>query len=337
MKSLAALTNMGFSPKQKEDLGRAFSEVSFYDDTTDEESAIQRAREAHVVIFDYLVLNLGKKFLESCRSLELIIIDATTTGNIPFDLLREHNVKLSNLADFATRDVAEIGVNMVMSLNNKIEMAQRIVEGVPYEQDGYVHIQPVYDISPGHPVTPFVIRHQLKKQTVGIVGLGSIGLEAAGMFAGLGMRVIAYNRSKRSVRGIEMVPLRRLFQESDVIFISLKYDSGVAMNGLVAADLLELAKEDSILVSIAHPNLLDMDYLIKNHAKFRGIGIDFAVTADVRRLLDSRKHNIIVTPFLGSQSVEAYDNMTEALVETAIRFAGGKPIRVVNEVKTAQP
>lgn len=330
MKTLAVLTSVGLTEEQVALLRGVFESARFWSDTRTEDVAIARACGAHVVMYDYMVLPLGDRFVAACPGLELLILDTTTTGGLDTARLRDRGVKLAPLLDFATRDVAEVGVNMVMSLNSKMAFAQQIVQPEPFKYGAYEHTHAVFDICPGHPVLPLIVRRQLKTLTVGIIGLGSIGLEAAAMFHALGLRVIAYNRSKKSVSGIEMVPLRRLFREADVLFVSLKYDYTDAMRAFVSADLLRGAKDGALLVSVAHPDLFDMEYLIDNHAKFSGIGLDFAVTPDVQRLLAVRKHDIIVTPFLGSQSVQAYSNMTDALVDTAVRYAEGKPIHVVN-------
>ncbi len=330
MKSLVVLNEMGFDQQQKEYLMRMFVNVSFYSDTYDVVTAIKRTRQAHIVILDQFLLRLDREFFTCCKNVELIIINTTAYDNVDLHLLNAYNVKLANLRDYATRDVAEVSVSMVLALNNNVQMAQKIVDKMNFEHNDYVHTAPVYDIWPGHDVVPMLIRHRLNRQTVGVVGLGNIGQEIARMFHSLGMQVIAFSRSRKPSLGIDIVPLRQLFCISDVLFIALSYDHSPAMKGLISAELLDSAKEGAILVSIAHPALIDMEHLIINHGKFRGIGLDYLVTEEVRRLREVRQHNIIITPHLGSQSLEAYSNMTEGIIEIALNFAQNKSIDLIN-------
>ena len=60
---------------------------------------------------------------------------------------------------------------------------------------------------------------QLLGKTLGVIGLGGIGAEVARIGQGLGMKVIAWNRSPRP--GGQLVPLDELLARSDVISMNL--------------------------------------------------------------------------------------------------------------------
>jgi lactate dehydrogenase-like 2-hydroxyacid dehydrogenase len=102
------------------------------------------------------------------------------------------------------------------------------------------------------------------------------------------------------------------------------------MRGFISKKLLDLANKDSILVSISHPDLIDQKYLRKIQSKFKGIGFDYFITDDVKKLRKLRTKNTIITPHLGSQSTRAYQNMIGTILEAAMDFSKGKPIKFVN-------
>lgn len=318
-----------FSVEQIAFLKKNFKDVEIYNDTTSEDQAIERIKNKNIVIMDQFMFTFGEKLLQAFSRLELIIINTTAYDKIDIHLLNKYKVKLANLRDYATEDVAEIGLGMIMALNSKQEIAQKIVKNENVNITDYKYTESVEDIWPGHPIIPFIQRRQLKNQTIGIVGLGNIGQRTAEKCLALGMKVIGFNRTRKYINGVGLVPLRRLFQEADIIYIALSYDNKT-MNKMISEDYLTLARNDTIFVSVSHPNLLDMDYLINNHEKFRGIGMDYLVTDDVERLLKRRTHNIIVTPHLGSQSEEAYLNMTETIIEAAVSFSTNTPLYLVN-------
>ncbi|HZW73867.1 MAG TPA: NAD(P)-dependent oxidoreductase, partial [Caldimonas sp.] len=62
---------------------------------------------------------------------------------------------------------------------------------------------------------------QLAGKTLGLVGLGGIATEVARIARGIGMRVIAWNRTPRSVDGVAPVPIERLLAESDAVSMHL--------------------------------------------------------------------------------------------------------------------
>ena len=62
---------------------------------------------------------------------------------------------------------------------------------------------------------------QLGGKTLGLVGFGGIAAETARMALGLGMKVLAWNRTPKSHPGVEFVPIERLLADSDAISLHL--------------------------------------------------------------------------------------------------------------------
>ena len=96
----------------------------------------------------------------------------------------------------------------------------------------------------------------LMGRTAGVVGFGGIGSTVAGMLRALGMRVLVWNRTRRS--DVETVSLEELFDRSDVIVVAVKTVSeGTGRNvGMIGAELLERAR-GAIVVNLANPLLVD--------------------------------------------------------------------------------
>ncbi len=328
-KSLVILNDCMFTASQISLLKKRFIDVAVYKDTSSEDVAIKRIENRNIVIMDQFMFTLSEKLLKACKKLELLIVNTTAYDKIDINLLNKYHVKLAHLRDYATHDVAEVGIGMVMALNNRIETARKIVKGQDIGFKEYTLRESINDICPGHPVIPYLIRKPLSHQTIGIIGLGNIGQRSAELAQGLGMKVLGFNRTRKYVPGVELVPLSKLLSQSDIIYISLSYDKHT-MRHFLNANHLRLIKNNALLVSVSHPDLIDMEYVIKNDKRFGGIGLDYLVTEDVLRLLNVRKSNIIITPHLGSQSIEAYSNLTETIIEAAISYTEGKPLYLVN-------
>ncbi|HRN70683.1 MAG TPA: NAD(P)-dependent oxidoreductase [Candidatus Woesebacteria bacterium] len=326
MKSLVVLNECMFDAEQRKRLYNEFEKVDFYEDTNDENTAIQRIQDRNIIIMDQFLWTFSEKLFKECKNLELIVLNTTAYDNIPLELLKKYNVKLANLKTYATQDVAEVAVSMMMALNCNLNLATKIASNRDLTYENYHQNEIVSDIWPGHPVIPYLKRHQLNKLKAGIVGLGNIGQAIADLCQRIGMNTIAFNRNKKDIEGVEMVSLEKLFEQADVIFISLKYQPK-KMEKVISKNLLNSAKEGSIFVSIAPLELIDIEHLISIQSKFKGIGLDCFATEN---LVKQMKGNFIITPHLGHQSYEAYTKMTESIIDTIIDYSKNNPINLVS-------
>src|SRR5574339_14213 len=58
---------------------------------------------------------------------------------------------------------------------------------------------------------------QLHSKTLGVIGLGGIGAEVARIGKGLGMEVVAYNRTLRPDAGVSQVDIDALLEKTDIV------------------------------------------------------------------------------------------------------------------------
>ena len=96
---------------------------------------------------------------------------------------------------------------------------------------------------------------QLAGKTLGLIGLGGIGREVARIGRGIGMRVIAWNRSPASDAGVEMVELDDLLARADVL--SLHLVLGDETRGFLDAARFAKLKRGALFVNTARGALVD--------------------------------------------------------------------------------
>jgi D-3-phosphoglycerate dehydrogenase len=96
---------------------------------------------------------------------------------------------------------------------------------------------------------------QLRGKVLGLVGLGGIGREVARIANGIGMEVIAWNRTVRAEEGVAMVPLDEVLSRAD--FLSLHLTLGDETRNLLDATRLGRTKKGVILVNTARGAILD--------------------------------------------------------------------------------
>lgn len=102
---------------------------------------------------------------------------------------------------------------------------------------------------------------QLGGKTLGLVGFGGIGAELAAMAAGVGMRVLAWNRTPRMAPGVEFVSIERLLAESDAVSLHLLLVEET--RGFLSRERIARMKGGAILVNTARGALVDEAAMIE--------------------------------------------------------------------------
>jgi len=113
---------------------------------------------------------------------------------------------------------------------------------------------------------------QLLGKTLGVIGLGGIGGEVLRMGRGLGMEVIAWNRSPR--HGAPLVALEELLERSDVISMNLTLNDET--RGFLGSAQFARIKPGVIFVNTARAALVDEAAFIEalRSGRIRHAGLD---------------------------------------------------------------
>jgi D-3-phosphoglycerate dehydrogenase len=96
---------------------------------------------------------------------------------------------------------------------------------------------------------------ELRGKTLGLIGLGGIGREMARLGRGIGMRVIAWNRSPVAEPSVEMLPLDAVLGEADVLSLHLSLNDET--RGFLDARRLAQLKPGALLVNTARGAVVD--------------------------------------------------------------------------------
>jgi D-3-phosphoglycerate dehydrogenase / 2-oxoglutarate reductase len=116
---------------------------------------------------------------------------------------------------------------------------------------------------------------QLFGKTLGIVGLGGIGAEVARMAKGLGMEVIAYNRTPRSDAPCPLVDIDTLLARADVVSLNLVLNDET--RGFLSRERIARMKSGALFVNTARGALADeqalIDALKSGHIRHAGLDV----------------------------------------------------------------
>jgi len=172
---------------------------------------------------------------------------------------------------------------------------------------------------------------QLGGRTLGIIGLGKIGMAVAERARGLGMTLLGSDpfvtAEQASLRGVELVSIEALLERSDAVTVHVPLARGTT--GLIDAKAIARMKPGAFVLNVARGGIVDEAALAKALAEGRiaGAGIDVFVDEPPSGspLLDAP--NTVLTPHLGASTAEAQVAVAEEIAEQVLDVLDGRPAR----------
>lgn len=174
----------------------------------------------------------------------------------------------------------------------------------------------------------------LQGKTLGVVGLGPIGLEVARLGKAFGMDVVGMRRKPRGDEPCETWPLsqlRDLFRRADAVVLALPLSE--TTRGLIDADILSAAKPGAWFVNIARGEIVDEAALVDalRDGPLAGAGLDVFATEPLPETSPLWSlPNVIITPHSSGTNRGNHKRASEIFLDNLTRYVRGEPLR--NEV-----
>ena len=164
---------------------------------------------------------------------------------------------------------------------------------------------------------------QLGGKTLGLVGFGGIAAETARMALGLGMKVLAWNRTPKVHTGVEFVPVERLLAESDAVSLHLLLNDET--RGFLSRERIAAMRRGALLVNTARGALVDEAAMIEalgsgqlGHAALDVFEIEPLPAGHVLASLP----NVTLSAHSGFRTPEANQRLVEAAFAHCRRIVG---------------
>ncbi len=172
----------------------------------------------------------------------------------------------------------------------------------------------------GHWDKPVHKSLELEGRTIGLIGLGAIGLRVARIADAMGMTVIGFDPYAPVVSAsIRRVALADIWRESDVI--SLHCPLTPENTGLINARTLALCKPGVILVNTARGGLVDEPALLEavRTGQVAMVGLDsFAAEPMTSPHPFQQEKRLVLSPHIGGVTEDAYVKMGVGAARNAL-------------------
>ncbi len=245
------------------------------------------------------------KLAETLPGLKGVALSTTSFGWVDLAYFHKRRIPVCNIPGYSRESVAEHTLAMLLGLAKRIFVTDRATQKGKYKlQMGF----------------------ELRGKTLGIIGLGSIGKATADLAKGIGMNIIAYNRSPMAYKSVEMTSLENLLQRADAI--TLHSTDEPANYRFLNSGKLRLLKPGVIIVNTADRELIDegaLAQLLKS-----GKVDSYALEAEDFEHTPLRGlENAILLKGFGWYTKEALINLSEIWTGNIEALVLGKPVNVV--------
>ncbi len=243
--------------------------------------------------------------LASARRLKVIARAGVGLDNVDVKQATQSGVMVVNAPTSNIVSAAELAVGLLVAAARNIAPANAALKSGEWKRSKYTGVE-------------------LYEKTVGIVGLGKIGVLVAQRLKAFGMVVIAYDPYVQAGRaaqlGVRLVTLDELLAASD--FISVHLPKTAETVGLIGAEQLARCKPSVILVNAARGGIVDEHalYVALKEGRIGGAGLDVFTTEPCTDSPLFEFDNVVATPHLGASTEEAQENAGVA-VARSVRLA----------------
>jgi D-3-phosphoglycerate dehydrogenase len=167
---------------------------------------------------------------------------------------------------------------------------------------------------------------QLTGKTLGLIGFGGIAAETARLAQGIGMRVLAWNRTPKASPGVSFVELDELLATSDALSLHLLLVDET--RGFLSRERLARLKPGVLLVNTARGALVDEDALVDalRAGRVAHAGLDvYAVEPLPAEHPFTTLDNVTLSAHSAFRTPEANENLIAAALAHCRRIAGAAP------------
>ena len=292
-------------------------ELTVYD-RTPASLVVERAKDADIILINKVLIT--EEVLSQLPRLKYIGVLATGYNVVDVKAATKRGIVVTNIPAYSTESVAQMTFAHILNITNRIgPYARQRREGRRSSNPDFCY----WDTQ----------LWELSGKTIGIVGLGNIGMRVATIARYFGMDVFAYT-SKNSAdlpEGIQKTTLDGLFAVSDIV--SLHCPLTADTRHLINRESLEKMKEGSILINTGRGPLVDeeavADALASGH--LGGYGADVMIDeppSPNNPLLAQR--NAFITPHIAWATREARQRLMDICVRNVKAFIEGKRLNAVN-------
>ena len=272
--------------------------------------------------YDALLVRSATKvtgeIIEAGTKLKIIGRAGVGLDNVDLKAATAKGIIVMNTPAGNTISTAEHTMSLILSLSRSIPQADQSMKKNEWRRKDFMGVE-------------------LYNKTMGIIGLGRIGMEVAKRCLSFGMRVKAYDpflsKEVADQNGVELVKLEEIYRQADYITVHVPLTEETT--GMISDKQFQIMKAGVRVINCARGGIIDEAALVRalESKKVAGAALDVYVEEPPKDSKLTGFSNIVLTPHLGASTEEAQVNVAieiahqvnDALLGKGIRNAANYP------------
>lgn len=269
-------------------------------DGTDRAALLTALPEAHAVLVRSAT-TIDADALAAAPLLKVVARAGIGLDNVDVDAATARGVMVVNAPTSNIISAAEHAIALLLAVARNVPAADASLKAGEWKRSSFTGVE-------------------IADKTVGVIGLGRIGVLVAQRMSAFGARMLAYDPYVSAARaaqiGVRLVSLDELLAESDFATIHLPKTPETV--GLIGAAELAKAKRGIRIVNAARGGLIDEAALADaiRSGQVAGAGIDVFVSEPCTDSPLFELPGVVVTPHLGASTHEAQDKAGTAVARS---------------------
>lgn len=261
-----------------------------------------------------------KEVIDHFPNLKLIANYAVGFNNIDVAYANSKGITVCNTPQAVIQPTAELAVALLLGLTRRIAIWDSTMRRQRSSAKG--------SLSEG-------MGTDIYRKKVGIIGYGNIGRAVGRILKAMGAEILYYKRHKLSTEeeqreGVSYATLEEICRTCDIISLHTPYNE--QSHHLINKERLQMMKPTAILVNTARGKVVDEAALVEalSNGTIAGAALDVFEHDDnpLDQLYDME--NVVMTPHVGTQTVEARIAMAEEFTQNVLGYLlQDRPIAVV--------
>ena len=276
------------------------------------------AEELRAIVGDYEALVVRSQvqadaaLIDAGTKLQVIARAGVGVDNVDLEAATRAGITVVNAPTGNTIAAAEHTIALLLGLARRIAAADTSIRRGEWKRAQFQGVE-------------------LRGKTLGIVGLGKIGMAIADRARGLEMTVVGTDpyvtAEQAALRGVELVDLDALLARSDAVTVHVPLTRST--RGLIGREAIEKMKPGAFVLNVARGGIVDEAAVAEALAAGRlgGAGIDvFEQEPPVGSPLLTAPGTLL-TPHLGASTAEAQVAVAEEVAEQVLDVLAGRGAR----------
>ena len=266
-------------------------------------------------LLSVLTERIDDELFDAAPRLRVVSNLAVGHDNVDLEAARRRGIPVGYTPGVLTETTADLAFTLLLAV------ARRVVEGVKYIERGeWKYWGPMV-----------LLGRDVHHTTLGIIGLGRIGLAMARRARGFDMRVVYHSRTRRpdaeQMLGLEYLPLDDLMASAD--FVSLHVPLTPETRHLVGARELAQMRPEAILINTTRGPVIDQAALTEalRSGQIGGAGLDVTDPEPIDPAAPLLTlPNVTILPHVGSATIETRTKMALLAAENLLAGLRGDPL-----------